>query len=141
MNAEENKKEEPPYLEKIVTTTEYSYNPKYGDDRICKCGHSYYRHFDTYEQMSNVGCKYCQCHHFEERISPFKEQTIEFKFKDKDFKFSFTPEEGDYWTSFTQDECTFDAHYLEDEDNDICVYLVVDGNAQTDKTLHKQKIQ
>lgn len=35
------------------------YDPNFGDDRLCKCGHPYYRHFDTYEGMSPVGCKYC----------------------------------------------------------------------------------
>lgn len=35
------------------------YDPKFGDDRLCLCGHSYYRHFDTYEEMMPVGCKYC----------------------------------------------------------------------------------
>ena len=48
------------------------YRADYGDDRDCKCGHPYYRHFDTYpqypteeypdgERMAPVGCKYCQC--------------------------------------------------------------------------------
>lgn len=58
------KNEEKPYLEKIHT--EYLYNPNYGDDRTCICGHPYHRHFDSYEDMSNVGCKYCQCFDFEE---------------------------------------------------------------------------
>jgi len=58
--------EEEPYIHKIITTEEILYNPKYGDDRICKCGHPYYRHFDTYEDMRAVGCKYCDCHVFEE---------------------------------------------------------------------------
>jgi hypothetical protein len=40
------------------------YDPKFGDDRECKCGHPYYRHFDTYEGMSPVGCKYCDCEVF-----------------------------------------------------------------------------
>ena len=44
------------------------YNPKYGDDRICVCGHEYYRHFDTYDNMSAVGCKYCECYEFIEDI-------------------------------------------------------------------------
>jgi len=35
------------------------YDPNYGDDKLCKCGHAYYRHFDTYDNMINVGCKYC----------------------------------------------------------------------------------
>jgi len=53
-----------PYLE--ITRIEYKYNPKYGDDRICKCGHPYYRHFDSYEDNYPIGCKYCDCCTFEE---------------------------------------------------------------------------
>lgn len=60
-------KEEPPYLEKIVI--ERHYNPAYGDDRICKCGHRYYRHFDGYEDNYHCGCKYCGCYNFEEDMS------------------------------------------------------------------------
>lgn len=43
-----------------------AYNPDYGDDRICKCGHIYERHFDSYDKMAPVGCKYCACDKFEE---------------------------------------------------------------------------
>lgn len=57
---------EPPYIEIVVTYTEYKYNPKYGDDRTCQCGHSYYRHFDPYENMEACGCKYCDCGEFKE---------------------------------------------------------------------------
>lgn len=53
-----------PYIETV--TRNFEYNPNYGDNRICKCGHAYYRHFDSYEDNANVGCKYCQCHDFEE---------------------------------------------------------------------------
>ena len=35
------------------------YDEKFGDNKLCECGHPYYRHFDTYENMSAVGCKYC----------------------------------------------------------------------------------
>jgi hypothetical protein len=42
-----------------------TYDSKFGDDRICKCGHPYYRHFDTYEDMYPCGCKYCDCRTFE----------------------------------------------------------------------------
>lgn len=60
---------EKPYLEETIIVRKY--NPKYGDDRICKCGHPYYRHFDSYpniyhEVMEAVGCKYCSCFTFEE---------------------------------------------------------------------------
>ena len=59
---------EKPYLEEIVTTTVRNYNPKYGDERICQCGHTYYRHFDSWADMDNVGCKYCWCHDFQEAV-------------------------------------------------------------------------
>lgn len=42
------------------------YNPHYGDGRVCKCGHRYYRHFDSYENNAAGGCKYCSCSTFEE---------------------------------------------------------------------------
>lgn len=52
----------------IVTVGEtQAYNPNYGDNRTCKCGHPYYRHFDTYEDMYPCGCKYCQCFNFVEK--------------------------------------------------------------------------
>lgn len=55
-----------PYIETRVTVTAVfrEYNPKYGDDKLCKCGHHYYRHFDSYENMNPVGCKYCMCDEF-----------------------------------------------------------------------------
>ena len=44
-----------------------TYDPEYGDDKICECEHPYHRHFDSYENMSPVGCKYCECRSFELR--------------------------------------------------------------------------
>ena len=35
------------------------YNKDYGADRLCTCGHPYYRHFDSYDDQAPVGCKYC----------------------------------------------------------------------------------
>ena len=58
---------EKPYIEKEIKYVEYLYNPNYGDDRVCGCGHTYYRHFDTYEDMRKIGCKYCECDHFIEK--------------------------------------------------------------------------
>ncbi len=43
------------------------YDSSFGDDRICECDHPYYRHFDSYENMKPVGCKYCYCHAFVEK--------------------------------------------------------------------------
>lgn len=33
-----------------------------------ECGHAYYRHFDTYDDMLPVGCKYCGCETFVEPV-------------------------------------------------------------------------
>ena len=56
-----------PYITKMnsVIKVTHKYNPNYGDDKECKCGHPYYRHFDTYEDMAVAGCKYCGCGTFE----------------------------------------------------------------------------
>jgi len=64
-----NSDEQKPYIVKVEIIKQETrfYNPQYGDDRTCKCGHSYYRHFDTYEQMYPCGCKYCQCGTFVEK--------------------------------------------------------------------------
>lgn len=35
------------------------YDSNFGDNKLCECGHEYYRHFDTYDNMAPVGCKYC----------------------------------------------------------------------------------
>lgn len=55
---------EPPYLIKRIVTEERAFNPKYGIDRVCVCGHTYDRHFDSYEDMDACGCKYCYCFTF-----------------------------------------------------------------------------
>ena len=59
---------EPTYIVKHTIVSERQYNENYGDDRVCKCGHTYYRHFDSYEDMEDAGCKYCGCHNFEEDL-------------------------------------------------------------------------
>lgn len=58
-----------PYLIEEVTTRRDIYNPDYGDDRVCRCGHRYYRHFDGYDDNAPVGCKYCDCFKFKEATS------------------------------------------------------------------------
>ena len=59
--------EDSPYLEYEYKATFKKYNPNYGDNRICECGHPYHRHFDSYENMRPVGCKYCYCREFKEK--------------------------------------------------------------------------
>lgn len=58
-----------PYIIETTINQDFLYNPKFGDNRVCECGHSYYRHFDTYEEMATVGCKYCGCYEFKEEKS------------------------------------------------------------------------
>lgn len=41
------------------------YNSEYGDGRKCKCGHPYAVHFDSWDDMEPVGCKYCGCIRYE----------------------------------------------------------------------------
>lgn len=50
-----------------IPVTGEPYDPEFGDAELCKCGHTYYRHFDPYENMSPVGCKYCICRRFERK--------------------------------------------------------------------------
>lgn len=58
------KTESSPYLEGFEIRKISLYNPDYSGNRECECGHDYERHFDSYENMSAVGCKYCRCHDF-----------------------------------------------------------------------------
>jgi predicted O-methyltransferase YrrM len=56
-----------PLLDEIKLLTSSlrpEYDPSFGDERECSCGHQYYRHFDSYEGMEPVGCKYCECLQF-----------------------------------------------------------------------------
>jgi hypothetical protein len=72
---------EKPYLETKRIVIDRKYNPNYGDDRICECGHPYYRHFDTYDNMNPCGCKYCECMEFKLAV------------KDKDKKYLVRPDD------------------------------------------------
>lgn len=66
-------KEEKPYIIETITIQKKKYNPNYGDNRMCVCGHTYYRHFDPWEDMEAVGCKYCGCSEFVEAESEGEE--------------------------------------------------------------------
>lgn len=56
------------------------YDESFGDNKLCECGHPYYRHFDTYDNMSAIGCKYCSSYsdkHVVEQYCPyFKEKKV-----------------------------------------------------------------
>jgi hypothetical protein len=59
----------------VATKLDMLYKPDYGDDKVCQCGHPYYRHFDSYEHMAPIGCKYCGCYNFQEERKHVKKQT------------------------------------------------------------------
>ena len=65
-----------PYLEYEYKVVQKMYNPSYGDNRKCICGHSYYRHFDSYENMETCGCKYCGCQEFVEDTKDVKNKSL-----------------------------------------------------------------
>lgn len=50
---------ESPYI--LRTRSMEIHNPEFPEGAICNCGHKYYRHFDTHDDMLPVGCKYCLC--------------------------------------------------------------------------------
>jgi hypothetical protein len=83
-----------PYILEEEVIVHRKYNPEYGDERICICGHSYYRHFDSYEAMYPIGCKYCWCRHFIERTNqkllscPTCKYTISPELLDEMYKYS-----------------------------------------------------
>ena len=58
-----------PYIMEARLIVERVYNPQYGDQRMCECGHPYYRHFDSYDNNEPVGCKYCKCYTFVEKTN------------------------------------------------------------------------
>ena len=52
-----------------VTWDAPTFDPKHDSEARCareRCGHTYYRHFDTHDDMAPVGCKYCHCSQFVE---------------------------------------------------------------------------
>lgn len=57
-----------PYMLVEITFLIRRYNPEFGDERLCQCGHPYHRHFDDFEDEDeqDVGCKYCRCSTFTE---------------------------------------------------------------------------
>ena len=59
---QENQDISQPYLYSL--RLEKKYNPKYKAEVPCRCGHSYDRHFDAFEEYSAVGCKFCECYEY-----------------------------------------------------------------------------
>ena len=58
------------YIVSYSVNIHREYNPLFGDNRECKCGHVYYRHFDSYEGM------YCGCQCFELSDSEIREDKL-----------------------------------------------------------------
>lgn len=56
---------EKPYIEEYQVMKIKKYNPNYGDDRVCVCGHKYIEHFD---ETKSIGCNICNCVDFIEKL-------------------------------------------------------------------------
>lgn len=54
-------------LSRITQDELVVYDPDFGDEKLCVCEHPYHRHFDSYDCMAPVGCKFCPCHDFREK--------------------------------------------------------------------------
>lgn len=52
-------------LSDLKNEIERSWNPNRDQQEKCSCSHAYGRHFDSYEDMYPIGCKYCECDTFE----------------------------------------------------------------------------
>lgn len=65
-------------------------------------------------------------------------QKINFNYANKDYSFTFVPEQSDWWITRTApDGREFDIHYCEDY-NEICVYLSED---ETRHSIYSRKIK
>jgi len=60
---------ESPYIETRRVIIDKKYNPKYGDDKICECGHPYNSHFDAHKNMRVCGWRYCNCYEFKLKLN------------------------------------------------------------------------
>jgi hypothetical protein len=54
-------KKENAYLKRIKKVVIWEYNPDYGDDRVCICGHTYQNHFDFGLDVINPDLCDCVC--------------------------------------------------------------------------------
>ena len=63
-----------PVLTNLRLRVNESYRPDFGDHRECACGHDYERHFDSYDRMRPIGCKYCSCAHW--RVSEAEQPQV-----------------------------------------------------------------
>lgn len=61
--------QEKPYIEKKRIVVDRKHNPKYDQNKLCECGHAYHRHFDSYDDMRAIGCKYCDCFTFKRKMN------------------------------------------------------------------------
>lgn len=126
--------EQDPYLTKTITTEIKEYNPDYGDDRICICGHPYHRHFDSYNDMENTGCKYCLCTGFiEKRVKVMTD--IEKQIKEKEEELNELLERKSEFESLTvEQQLATKLHKM------LCINNHTDGCAwyyrETDWTEH-----
>lgn len=66
-------------IKELLPTPKVKYDPNFGDDKLCVCGHTYYRHHDSHEDMRPSNCKYCVCNIFQDATAKLsKEKALEY---------------------------------------------------------------
>jgi hypothetical protein len=53
-------KSKQPYLFVDIVVKKRTYNPDFGDRRVCQCKHLYRDHFET-DALIPTGCRKCEC--------------------------------------------------------------------------------
>lgn len=106
---------EEPYIIEEIVIKKKRYNPNYGNDKVCECSHTYDRHFDGYENMKAVGCKYCECDEFKPQPD-FRELVC----RDIDKIKSKTSGDSYIWNrKFNENIGFIDVNYRELSDKDL----------------------
>jgi len=81
------------------------YDPKYGNNVVCECGHHYSRHFDP-DFDGAPSCKYCDCMRFKEA-----------EFPHPDFPWNCTcGNKNDYWCGKCECGKTYKEFAIEEGD-------------------------
>lgn len=58
------RRKQEPFIEEPQTKIVRRYNPEYGDEELCECGHPYKTHFDS--TGLHIACYHCDCEGFVE---------------------------------------------------------------------------
>jgi len=61
-----------PYIETYRLTLQKEYDPNFGDQKVCQCGHNYDMHFPAFSKKI-TSCKFCNCRIFQHPLNKLKQ--------------------------------------------------------------------